>query len=204
VPPFLTVALAVHQQALGWTRKLWSQAADREPRRAVLRPAPRRYSADGPSLPATTDGRAPRFDAIADEHGFPAPPNGGRMRVLIVAPRPGRYRAIDQAGTGACQLSRLIRAPLPHRHIRRTIPPARSRTDVLGCQFDNCLSSKSTCIVGDLAAAEVDQAAGRMHQLHFPAPNDHARLCIKMCRQNALNSATCARVRSPRSEFAQE
>ena len=41
----------------------------------------------------------------------------------------------------------------------------------------------------DLAATEVDQAAGRMHQLRLPAPNDHARLCIKMCRHNALNSA---------------
>lgn len=73
---------------------------------------------------------APRFDATTEEHGFPAPPNGGRMRVLIVAPHSRAiYRAIDQAGTGACQLSPLIRAPLPHRHIRRTIPPARSRTD---------------------------------------------------------------------------
>jgi hypothetical protein len=46
------------------------------------------------------------------------------------------------------------------------------------------------CRVGDLAAAEVDQTAGRMLRPHLPAPNDHVHLCIKMRRRIALNSGT--------------
>ncbi len=50
-------------------------------------------------------------------------------------------------------------------------------------------SSAASAELGDPAAPEVDQTAGRLPPTELPAANDHAGICMRMRWRNTLNSA---------------